>query len=221
METHIQSWVFHPEDESVDVAVTRISLPPDADHMAFPIQGIADQDFIAKNDIGIGDEVFFPGLFAPHKGETKNIPIVRIGTIAAMAEEPVSCMLPDKKAIAMDAFLVECRSIGGLSGSPVFVTPGLVRFMEGKIRATSNPHRAFRVLGLMHGHFKLDPLSRIIGDDPITRERLNMGIAVVQSGNKILEVLNQPFIQRKEAEVLERMRSSDAPETDEMFGEND
>src|SRR5206468_4181773 len=93
---------------------------------------------------------------------------------------------------------VECRSIGGLSGSPVFVVPGFIRYIDGRVRtATGDPQRQFRLLGLMHGHFGLKL-------DPGERERVNMGIAIVPTYNKILEVLNQPFIMDKEAEAIER-----------------
>lgn len=51
-------------------------------------------DFITYQDIydhniGVGDEIAIIGAFFPRIGETKNIPIVRIGTISAMPEEPV------------------------------------------------------------------------------------------------------------------------------------
>ena len=51
-------------------------------------------DFITYQDIydhniGVGDEIAIIGAFFPRIGETKNIPIVRIGTISAMPEVPV------------------------------------------------------------------------------------------------------------------------------------
>lgn len=94
------------------------------------MDGFASDRFLQENQIGPGDELFLPGLFSPHKEESRNIPIIRTGTIAAMNEEPVPVELPGKIKVLMDAYLAECRSIGGLSGSPVFVTPGLVRFVD-------------------------------------------------------------------------------------------
>jgi hypothetical protein len=44
-------------------------------------------------------------------------PIVRIGTVAALREEPVL----SRDGHPMDVYLVESQSIGGLSGSPVFI----------------------------------------------------------------------------------------------------
>ena len=66
-------------------------------------------------DVGLGDEVCAIGLYTSHHGLTKNIPVVRIGNLAAMPEEP----LRTPKGYAA-AYLVELRTIAGLSGSPVF-----------------------------------------------------------------------------------------------------
>ena len=82
--------------------------------------------------IRVGSPVGLTGLFVHHHGSSRNIPIVRSGNIAAMTDEPVST-----RRGLMTAFLVEVRSIGGLSGSPVFA--------EG-VAETG-------VIGLVHGHF--------------------------------------------------------------------
>ena len=71
---------------------------------------------IKENEIEVGEEVFVTGLFSHHHGQSKNIPIVRVGNISAMPEEKIQT-----KEHLMDAYLIEARSIGGLSGSPVFV----------------------------------------------------------------------------------------------------
>jgi hypothetical protein len=56
-------------------------------------------------------------------GRQRNIPIVRIGNVASMPHEPVAT----KNRGAIEAYLVEARSVGGLSGSPVLVQLGIVR----------------------------------------------------------------------------------------------
>jgi hypothetical protein len=210
----ISGWVSHPTDKSVDVSIFRLNLPNTADHKVFPIEGFMSDQFMSDMQIGVGDEVFISGLFAPHIGATKNIPIVRIGNIAAMPEELVDTADFGK----MKAFLLECRSIGGLSGSPVFASPGPVRVLGERVWLNqTNFLRQFRILGLMHGHFAFPPLSKIIGDDPLTRERLNMGIAIVPTYDKILEVLNQPFVQDYEARALEEFRRNGLPDADSGF----
>ncbi len=78
-------------------------------------------------------------------------------------------------------FLVEFRSVGGLSGSPVFVTT------KDKVG----------VIGLVHGRFDqrstdLDTVAPD-GSSSFQEERINSGIAIVVPADKILETL-KPLI---------------------------
>jgi hypothetical protein len=84
----MQDWHFHA-DPTVDVALMRFGLTEQMDHKVFPIEGGATNAVIASHQIGIGDEVFLAGLFSPHYGKKNNIPIVRVGNIAAMPQEKV------------------------------------------------------------------------------------------------------------------------------------
>lgn len=79
---------------------------------------LADEADIEAHAIGIGDEVLMVGLFTKRYGYRKNIPIVRGGIISAMPEEPIE---DQETGNLYDAYLIEIRSIGGLSGSPVIV----------------------------------------------------------------------------------------------------
>jgi hypothetical protein len=128
VQSNVDQWVTHPDSTLVDdAAVLAWAPPPDqVDFRVFPMTGAATDDVLRKSDIGIGDEVFLPGLFVHHAGKERNIPVVRVGNIAAMPDEPVQT-----KIGAMDAYLVEARSIGGLSGSPVFVNAGAMRQVGG------------------------------------------------------------------------------------------
>jgi len=63
-----------------------------------------------------GAELVIPSLFTPHPGELDNIPILRRATIAAMPREPLRYASP-----VYPSYLIESRSLGGSSGSPVFV----------------------------------------------------------------------------------------------------
>ncbi len=100
-----------------------------------------------------------------------------------MPEEPVQT----KALGAIDAYLVEARSIGGLSGSPVFVHLSGVR--RGSLTLGQEP---IYWLGLMHGHFDLERLETdVVESDILMDIKVNMGIAIVVPVSKILEVLNQ------------------------------
>ena len=164
-------------------------------------------EIITNESIGCGDEVFLTGLFSNHSGQQRNIPIIRIGNIACMPEEPVQT----KALGAIDAYLVEARSIGGLSGSPVFVHLSGVR--KGSLKLGQEP---IYWLGLMHGHFDLERLDMDeVESDILMDLKVNMGIAIVVPVSKVLEVLNQEEFTKareKHDEVL-RFQKATTPDT--------
>ncbi len=174
-------WFSHPTDSSVDIAVLPYSPPLNVEYKFVPVDLFLSDDIIQKENIGVGDEVFITGLFAHVSGSQRNLPIVRMGNIAMMPDEIIPTDLGN-----IEAYLIEARSIGGLSGSPAFV------------RAISG--RRYYFLGLMHGHWEIPPYMK---NDLLMNEELfgkvNMGIAIVIPAKRILEVLNQPeLIARRE-----------------------
>lgn len=187
--TGIDDWVTHPTDPTVDVAVLRAGVPEEADHLVYPVTRFASHEVVREQSIGIGEEVFLTGLFVNHFGQSRNIPIVRVGNIAAMPEEAVATRLGP-----MEAYLVEARSIGGLSGSPVFVHLGIARSIDGQVKfAQGGP--IFFLLGLMHGHWDVTELDvdDAMLDEP-SRRNINMGIGIVVPAWKISDVLDQPHL---------------------------
>jgi hypothetical protein len=192
----IEYWVFHPtESSTVDVAVLSASGfdVPKLDHGVFPIDAFAKKETVLLEKIGLGEEIFIVGLFASHHGSAKNIPIVRIGNIAGMPEEKVSTQIGD-----IEAYLIEARSIGGISGSPVFVNMGIMRDRHGvlEVEKLVDGMRAVTpiyLLGMVHGHFD--------------KEGVNMGIGIVVPSWKILEVINQEYFLTAEKERREAPKS--------------
>lgn len=111
------AWVFNP-DPSVDIAVCPTHVPPEGyeiQHIHMDLE-IADDEVFQQEQIGFGDEIFMAGMFTRHIGTTTNVPIVRTGTLAAIPTEKVHT-----NRGFVHAYLVETRSIAGLSGSPVFL----------------------------------------------------------------------------------------------------
>lgn len=181
-------WLFHPTDATVDVAMLRIGVPAGWDHLVIPLSMCATPQTLTLNSVGLGDEVFIVGLFRHHHGTRKNIPIVRVGNLAALAEEKVNT----KEFGLVDAYLIEARSIGGLSGSPVFLNLGVVRYMDKQVKHAQGGPICF-LLGLVHGHYDV-PSSNIDNSsqgasDPLSSERVNTGIAIVVPIEKIAEVV--------------------------------
>ncbi len=204
--TRLEDWQYHPtEANSVDVALLRAQGLQTAliDHGVFPIAAFATPNRVISEQISIGEETVIVGLFAPHSGSAKNIPVLRIGNIAAMPEEKVSTTLG-----LIDAYLIEARSSGGLSGSPVFVNLGVMRDRLGVVEvekfigARKDTGGTIYLLGLIHGHF----------DDK--NQNVNMGIGIVVPAAKILEVINQESILVAEKEISERHSSPSGPTMD-------
>jgi hypothetical protein len=202
-----EKWWYHPtEEESVDVAVIPWKLADDDATSCFTPEEFLTDEKRVKEDIGIGDAVYTVGLFTKLRGEQRNTPIVRSGAIAMMPQE----MLPDAKIGnwrgPIDAILIEARSVGGLSGSPVFVRESrmdveVIHDQEGEDFNKTEAVGSFwhlHLLGLAHGHWEIFP------DDKnnvriwsVTKEdrSINLGIAVVVPAKKILETLNHPELQ--------------------------
>jgi hypothetical protein len=188
VETNIDNWVVLP-DPSVDLAFCMTPWTQPFDHQLLRLSTALDNDGINKYSIGIGDEVFLIGLFTQHHGSRRNIPLLRVGNIAAMPEEPIQ-----SNGALMDAFLIEARSIGGLSGSPVFVHLGVTRHVGEELSVFSKP--SFFLLGVMHGHWDSPDYDIEPADDIALprKQTVNMGIAIVVPAQKIIEFFNQESV---------------------------
>jgi hypothetical protein len=73
-------------------------------------------------DIGIGDEIILLGRFINREGIQQNAPTARFGFIANMMKDPVEYKIGSKEH-KQESVLCEVKSIGGYSGSAVFLTP--------------------------------------------------------------------------------------------------
>lgn len=183
----LDQWLFHPNDASLDVAVYEQGLQPEIDQLVLPLSLGASHEHLQTHDVDLGDEVFISGLFIHHYGDRRNIPIVRIGNLAALDEEPVST----KKGL-IKAYLVEARSIGGLSGSPVFVNLSGSRTI-GSNYVVGPSINSFLLLGLIHGHFSASAEEAILFDSAIEDTigaSINAGIAIVVPFYQIEELVN-------------------------------
>lgn len=218
----IDRWYFHPDKENIDVAVisisgvVRIALTIEP----FSMDARVTPDRILEHSIGVGTEVFLSGLFVNHYGRERNIPIVRVGNIAAMPEEKIQT-----KMGPMDAYLIEARSIGGLSGSPVFAHLGVViRPRSGGLAMSTDDSGLIFFLGLMHGHWDAPGLTTVDEaslDARTTEERVNMGIGIVVPAEKVMEVIRQPKLRALEEAAMEKERLAkmpviDSPSPDEI-----
>jgi len=127
--------------DSDDLAVCPIELSMSKYvFKVIPTKLFLTETVLGLKDIGVGDEVFMVGRFINHEGIQRNLPSARFGCIAQMPYEPVRIGPQEQQ----DSFLVECKSIAGYSGSPVFVwlRPG-----DKRRRETRDPEEFVRENG--------------------------------------------------------------------------
>jgi hypothetical protein len=209
------SWFMHPSDPSVDVAVIPCVLNPQLDVISVGTAGsFLTKELLKEKRIGIGDEVFAVGLFAPAAGAKRNMPIVRHGNIAMLPDEPIQV-----ESGFAEVYLIEARSIGGLSGSPVFVRQTLAMDggpdRSGRQRSLCGTSSECLLLGLVHGHWDIreSDLNKpsFVHD---SQRGVNLGIAVVVPAHKILEVIHQPAFERLRGKFDSEIKKGRAPRPD-------
>ena len=187
-----RKWFRHPDGD--DIAILLIDVP---DHfsctaMILPESGVVTKDLIKQYDIGIGEEAFSVGRLVDHDGKQKHAPVVRFGNIAQMPSEKIR----QDHGFLQESYLVESRSMGGSSGSPVFtyIPPWAVR--PGKKEVGSSYYGPW-LLGVNWGHLmKWQPVCDAAGRPLMphgTQIPLNTGMMAVVPAWKLLEVINHPI----------------------------
>jgi hypothetical protein len=130
--TRFDDWIGHPVDGETDVCVYYIqgahidqySGGKRVTITCMPFMMLATDEYIKSVPVNEGYEVFFLGLFSAHPGKQRPLPILRFGNISLLPHEKVDVYLSkedEENGIlnGIDAYLIEARSMGGVSGSPV------------------------------------------------------------------------------------------------------
>ena len=195
----LDQFYFHPNaTEYIDVAVTPISIHSPQEPVFVNLTACAaTKERMKELSIGPGDEIFVAGQFRYHTGESRNLPIVRTGNIAGLPDEPIR-----GKGWSIEGHLIEVRSLGGLSGSPVFVNMSPIRMFDNK----AEYHKGLRhyLLGLIHGHY--DEKDQNLITSAARLEGVNIGIAVVTPVERILETMECDELREKRKEILDRLK---------------
>jgi hypothetical protein len=194
-----EEWYFHP-DPTVDVAIARYNIPPWVHIRHIQLQMFLTSEIVIKRNIGLGDNVFFPGLFEIIPGEKRNAPLLRHGAIAMIPEHPIQV-----GSGFSEMLLIEARSVSGISGSPVFVR-GTAWIREGYASVDDKTPAPIIVqstdvylLGMIWGHWDED------------ERGVNTGIAAVTPVDKIRETLYRPEAVEKRAAIEATRMRSDSP----------
>jgi hypothetical protein len=172
----------------------------------FRYQAIANTLFVKKQEvkalgIGPGSKAMLVGRFVNHEGKQKNLPCVRCGTIAIMADEGEKVRISEKPERLQEAFLVELHTKCGYSGSPVFFQGGSfhagqshmpVLTPEGEPLFEAGP----RLLGVHIGQI------RDTAGNQVRTENIDTGMAIVIPAWRLTALLG-------EQRFREKMRTAD------------
>jgi hypothetical protein len=170
LSTKKEDWVTAYRD---DLAAYPIDLSnSDCKGTVIADYAFVSEEIIGMYDIGPGDQTFMIGRLITHDGRQRNTPVVRFGNIAMMPLESVRTQGEEQIA-----FLVECRSLGGFSGSPVFVW--ISEGYRPNFRRLDTPHGPW-LLGINCGHFVM----------PATNE--NAAVEIVIPAWRLHNFLNEP-----------------------------
>jgi hypothetical protein len=208
------TWYLHPTDLTCDVAIVPVVPNPEAEFTSIPIEHMLTKEMIEEFTIGIGDEVYSVGLFTGVENTSKNIPILRHGNISMMPAEQIQTELG-----FADVYLIEARSIGGMSGSPVFVRPSgkipIQLLLDGTFEALLGVRDTTKLLGIIHGHWSVRETD--INQYPVTQDSkrgVNYGIAIVVPAFKLIETLNRPDLLDARMKSDEKLKKRGVPGMD-------
>lgn len=156
------------------------------------------------------------GLYSTHHGLTRNLPVVRIGHIAAL---PVELVLTGRGHTL--GYLVELHSIAGLSGSPVFQNIFPIRVKD-RIVSTLTTALYFP-LGIQVGYHLVESkedqilVPQIQGDpvdqaadrpyDPLNSDQRRTGFSVVIPFDRLLELAESSMWQNAMKASVEAARA--------------
>jgi hypothetical protein len=116
VETNPNDWKRHSSGADIRAIPIKLDFTQHK-YISVPKKFLLSLEIATLLEITPGHDVFMVGRFINKEGKQKNTPSVRFGSIAMMPHEPIE----DGYGIKQESFLVECRSIPGFSGSPVFV----------------------------------------------------------------------------------------------------
>ncbi len=212
IDTLLSSWTKHPKGD--DIAICSIEPNDNWQYNYITDEMLLKEEFIRTNifeeqrtdefikfdeenngterkwksvrKIGIGTDTIMVGRFMSHGGNLKNYPVVRRGHIAMLPFEP---MRQTGRGHSQEGFLVETYSIGGFSGSPVFVQTKLnehVSALNNTSSSTSHKEMVY-LLGIDWGHFDFD--GQIISIDGQNTIKIPSGMMCVVPSWKLTELL--------------------------------
>jgi hypothetical protein len=171
-------WFRLPGLSTSDVAVARLpAAGSQYDQLVIPTNRFLLGANWSTVDVHLGQEVCIPSLSVNKPGPQRNLPVIRIGTVAAMDSEPIE-LKPAGRAVV---HLIEVRSTGGVSGSPMLVC----RVSDAVGHYSLDD---WYLLGLLRSRATYEGAS---GPNSWRTETVNAGLSLAVPADQILTVLQQ------------------------------
>lgn len=214
----IGKWICHPDGD--DVAVAALELAADMEHACVPFEMAVPPKIFDDERLSPGDEAFFIGRFAFRDGKTTNTPTVRFGSIAQIGGDPVR---QERRSGVryQESILVECHSLSGFSGSPVFAYRGAhIRGDDNDPNTASIVPQVGNRVYLLGVDWGSDPWTADVRDkstgkrvEPREYVSASSGMAMVVPAWKIQTILDDPcFVKarkEREDELRKKLESTD------------
>jgi len=190
-----------PQDDSVDLAVTALSI----DDKLYDEVVVSTDQFVTDGEVKSrrvveGDPVLFAGLFIQTFDRVHTLePIVRSGTVAMIPEGTLPTTLSSKMG---HIYLADAHAFAGNSGSPMFVDPN--RFAG----IISGP--TYKLLGVISGEmFENSDLTLSVTTSLSGNIAANSGVSMVVPGPELAKLLDDPALKAdRDRQVEAQTRST-------------
>ncbi|MFZ4620059.1 MAG: hypothetical protein ACOYNS_05850 [Bacteroidota bacterium] len=177
---------FVHQDSTVDLAM--VPAYPDMNRYDFlftPVSMVAPIDFLKKESIAEGDELFSTGMLNSQIGLFKNIPAVRFSRIVQFSEEKYRL-----GKTFTELYLIDTPFSGGSNGSPLYYyTPAA------KDTGNRTVPVKFVLAGIISGHF-------------LNANGERTGLTSVVPAYKLTDLMNAPAVAEERNKEFERLQST-------------
>lgn len=194
-------WRF-PEDPTVDLAFCHFNFDPAVyDHKFFNMKYPVDRSLVGE--IATGDLVSIVGLFRPHAGTGRNVPLVHAGFVAVLADpvERVPIIGRDSdEPIRSEVYLVQTQTLDGCSGSPAF-SHDVVQLAEYDLEHSGKHPKLFgasRIMGIYSGSWDGEPGKLLAEDRRLgPNRRVPVGFGTVVPIDQLIHAITEDKIMAK------------------------
>jgi hypothetical protein len=177
----------------------------------YPVSFVPEERFLSKEmysalGIGPGSDAFLVGRFVNSEGKQQNTPCLRFGNVAL---EPGNDPIEHPNGYRQESFLVEVHSIGGFSGSPVFVIlhPHDWQLLDSSLKRLHHVNGPW-LLGVDWGH--MDDWYPVKLEDRRTKHKdaigvtHNTGMAYVVPAWKLSDLLHSEELKMQRKKIVDQ-----------------